>query len=75
MFPMLKILTPKVVKAIMNYVFEKNVLDKQMDLVLKRLKKLEENSHPKKDFVRCKECEERIISAGKLMQSTGDETI
>ena len=41
MLPMLKILTPKVIKGIMKYVFEKNPLDEQMDMVLARLRKLE----------------------------------
>ena len=42
MFPgVLKILTPKVLKSIMSYVFEKNTLDLQMDMVLERLRKLE----------------------------------
>ena len=71
----LKILTPKVIKAIMSYVFDENNLDQQMDMVLVRLQKLEDVAHPKKDFVRCKKCEERITKAGELMQSTGDETI
>ena len=38
---MLKILTPKVLKAIMSYVFEKNELDLQMDSIRARLEKLE----------------------------------
>jgi hypothetical protein len=37
----LKILTPKVLKAIMSYVFEKNELDLQMDSIRARLEKLE----------------------------------
>jgi len=43
--------------------------------VIMRIERLETNSHPKKDFVRCKECEERITRASELMQSAGDETI
>jgi hypothetical protein len=39
--PLLKILTPSVVKAIMDYVFEKNDLDLQMESVRERLNKLE----------------------------------
>ena len=70
-----KILTPKVIKGIMNYVFDKNPLDEQMEMVLVRLQKLEDIAHPKKEFVRCKQCEERITEAGKLMQAVGDETI
>ena len=41
MLPLLKILTPSVVKAIMKYVFEKNDLDLQMESVRERLNKLE----------------------------------
>ena len=37
----LKILTPKVLKAIMKYVFEKNNLDNQMDAMQVRVAKLE----------------------------------
>ena len=70
-----KILTPKVIKGIMKYVFDKNPLDEQMEMVLVRLQKLEDISHPKKEFVRCKQCEERITEAGKLMQAVGYETI
>ena len=70
-----KILTPKVVKGIISYVFDKNPLDEQMEMVLNRIQKLEDIAHPKKEFVRCKQCEERITEAGKLMQSIGDETI
>ena len=43
--------------------------------IIIRIEKLEKKSHPKKDFVRCKECEERITKASELMQSAGDETI
>ena len=39
----LKILTPKVLKAIMNYVFEKNPLDHQMEAVIDRIDKMEKN--------------------------------
>ena len=41
MLPILKILTPKVLKAIMRYVFEKNELDEQMESVRARLDKIE----------------------------------
>ena len=37
----LKILTPKVLKAIMAYVFEENNLDQQMGSVRSRLDKIE----------------------------------
>ena len=41
MLPLLKLLTPSVVKEIMNYVFEKNDIDLQMESVRERLDKLE----------------------------------
>ena len=41
MLPILKILTPKVLKAIMKYVFEKNELDEQMESARARLDKIE----------------------------------
>ena len=47
MLPILKILTPKVLKGIMKYVFEKNNLDQQMDMVLHRLDKLEQQNKEK----------------------------
>ena len=58
--PVLKILTPKVIKSIMNYVFEKNILDEQMDMVLARLEKLEKDSHPPKSYVVCDKCNYKI---------------
>tara|TARA_R100000781_G_C4078038_1_gene126761 strand:- start:766 stop:945 length:180 start_codon:yes stop_codon:yes gene_type:complete len=51
----LKMLTPKVLKAIMSYVFEKNDLDKKMDLVEVRLSRLELDAHPK-----CCNCKKKI---------------
>ena len=42
MLPILKILTPKVLKGIMKYVFEENALDQQMDSVRNRLDKIED---------------------------------
>jgi|TARA_R110002020_G_scaffold97166_3_gene232040 hypothetical protein len=42
MIPILKILTPKVLKGIMKYVFEKNELDEQMGSVRARLDKIED---------------------------------
>ena len=41
MLPLLKLLTPSVVKEIMKYFFEKNDLDLQMESVRERLDKLE----------------------------------
>ena len=41
MLGILKILTPKVLKAIMSYVFDKNELDYKVEKLEKRLIKLE----------------------------------
>ena len=60
MLPVLKILTPKVIKSIMNYVFEKNTLDIQMDMVLIRLQNLEKVSHPPRHYVVCDKCKRQI---------------
>ena len=60
MFPVLKILTPKVLKGIMSYVFEANNLDDQMDMVLHRLDKLEKDSHAPRRFVVCDKCKYKI---------------
>ena len=38
--PLLKILTPKIIKGIMRYVFEKNELDVQMESMIKEVSKL-----------------------------------
>ena len=60
MLPVLKILTPKVIKGIMKYVFEKNPLDEQMDMVLARLRDLEKDAHPPRHFVVCDKCKRQI---------------
>jgi hypothetical protein len=60
MLPVFKILTPKVIKSIMKYVFDKNPLDCQMEMVLVRLEKLEKNSHPPKSYVVCDKCNYKI---------------
>ena len=60
MLPVLKILTPKVIKGIMKYVFEKNNLDEQMDMVLARLDEVEKMAHPMRNFVTCKKCNQQI---------------
>jgi hypothetical protein len=60
MLPVFKILTPKVIKSIMNYVFEKNTLDHQMDMVLSRIQKLEKVSHKPRRFVVCDKCKYKI---------------
>ena len=60
MLPIIKILTPKVIKSIMHYVFDKNPLDCQMEMVLVRLAKLEKNSHPPRSYVVCDKCNYKI---------------
>ena len=60
MLPILKILTPKVIKAIMKYVFEENELDQQMGSVRARLVALEKNSHPPRSYVVCDKCNYKI---------------
>ena len=51
MLPVLKILTPKVIKGIMKYVFEENALDQQMGSVRSRLDKIEKKLKEKKKWV------------------------
>ena len=80
MLPVLKLLTPTVLNGIVKYVFEKNPLDLQMEAVIEKLENkdtqiLMKMAHPKRDFVRCKECEKRIKDAESVMQRFGDETI
>ena len=60
MLPVFKILTPKVIKSIMQYVFDKNPLDCQMEMVLVRLEKLEKNSHPPRSYGVCDKCNYKI---------------
>ena len=60
MFPILKILTPKVLKGIMSYVFEENELDQQLGSVRARLDELEKMAHPIRKFVQCEACKCKI---------------
>lgn len=55
-----KILTPKVLKGIMDYVFKENELDQQMGSVRSRLEKLEEGSHPPRSYIVCDKCSYKI---------------
>ena len=41
MLPILKLLTPTVINAIVKYVFEKNDLDHQMEAVINKVSELE----------------------------------
>ena len=60
MLPVLKLLTPTVLKGIVKYVFEKNPLDIQMEIVIEEIEKLKKNSHPSKEFVVCEKCKKQI---------------
>ena len=67
---------------IMKYVKEPNDADMRIDELEirffqlgRKVDELSRNSHPKRDFVRCKECEQKIKDANELTQSLGDETI
>ena len=60
---------------VLSYVEDDNELDEKCRHLEKRIELLEKMAHPKRDFVRCKQCEERIDNANKLMQSVGDEPI
>ena len=60
MLPILKMLSPKVVKAIIDYVFKKNDLDHQVAAIIDkvemhedRLDAVEKLAHPMRNFVRC----------------------
>ena len=46
----------KAAKTIRDYVVKENSLDQQMEIMQKRVAKLEEDSHPKRDFVTCNNC-------------------
>ena len=46
----LKLLTPKVVNGILDYVFKKNDLDYKVEQLIDRVKKLEKDSHPPKKW-------------------------
>lgn len=46
-FPIIfKLLTPKVIKGLLSYVFEKNVLDIKVEQLESIIKELEKNNHP-----------------------------
>ena len=47
MLPVLKLLTPTVLRAIVKYVFEKNPLDYQMEAVIERKENLEKEKRCK----------------------------
>ena len=45
---------------ILNYVENPNELDEEVDNLKERIMRLEVNSHPKRDFVLCDMCKEKI---------------
>ena len=45
---------------ILNYVENPNELDEEVDKLKERIMRLEVNSHPKRDFVLCDMCKEKI---------------
>ena len=56
----LKILTPKVLKGIMDYVFNENELDVKIQVLENRIKELETKAHAPRDFVVCETCKCKI---------------
>lgn len=44
------LLTPKIVKGIIEYVFDKNELDYKVDALIEKIEKLEEDSHPPQNW-------------------------
>ena len=55
----------KTAKDIHDYVKKPNNLDAQNDMILQRLEKLEQNSHPIKDFVTCECCKKKLRQKDK----------
>ena len=45
---------------ILDYVENPNELDEEVDKLKERIMRLEVNSHPKRDFVLCDMCKEKI---------------
>jgi hypothetical protein len=45
---------------ILNYVENPNELDEEVDKLKERMIRLEVNSHPRRDFVLCDMCKEKI---------------
>ena len=45
---------------IMSYVFDQNELDDRCDVLEEKVKTLEENAHPPRDFVVCETCKNKI---------------
>ena len=53
MIPILKLLSPKLIKTIINYVTKDNELDLEVRLINKKLEGLERDSHPRRKLI-CK---------------------
>ena len=53
MIPILKLLSPKLIKTIINYVTKDNELDLEVRLINKKLEGLERVSHPRRKLI-CK---------------------
>ena len=67
---------------LMKYVKEPNDADARIDELEirffqlgRKVDALSRDSHPKRDFVRCNDCNKIIKEANKLTQSVGDEPI
>ena len=60
----LKAVMPEL-KPLKKYVFQKNELDKKCEEFESRLRELEDNSHPKRDFIECDTCKKKVKEKGK----------
>ena len=60
MSPLAIIKLLRTAKIIRDYVIKKNNLDEQMEVMQKRVAKLESNTHPQRDFVSCEQCKCKI---------------
>ena len=65
--PILRKLLPLVLKEVASmirplqtYAFEPNELDREVEVLSRRVLKLEVDSHPIRDFVICKTCKKKI---------------
>ena len=56
----LKILTPKVLKGIMSYVFDENELDIKNQVLENRVNELEKLAYAPREFVMCDVCKNKI---------------
>ena len=65
--PILRKLLPLVLKEVSSmirplqtYAFEPNELDREVEVLSRRVLKLEVDSHPIRDFVMCETCKKKI---------------